>query len=638
MSERYLVAGPLRLDLQDARLSLHGAPVRLGPRAFHLLTVLMQRPEILLTKDELFARVWAGVTVSDAVLTTAMKELRQAIGDNARQPRFIETAHGRGYRFLLPVVRTDAPDAVAPRRRRASWVGRAGLMVGGLLVAVVVALLWLQVDRSGSRAIAGAGAGPHPKSIVVLPFEDLSPEGDQRWFADGLAEEVQATLARTPDLRIVSRLSAARLSRAGAPAREVAGEMAVAQFLEGSVRRSGDRVRVTVKLVRAADGRQLWSHSYDRKARDMISIQEDIAFEIASTLQTVMDPARLRVMTAAGTQSVEAYEAYLLGLAMDQRQLEEGDLAFARQAADAFERARSLDPQFADAHWKAAMTWFGNQTRVNSTARDVPDSVRLTRYLDRVDAAIATSRNEAETLKYQSARAVALLRFQSAHRLMARYLVLRPRDIDAWEEMADLSAYAGERAWMRRAAERIHTLSLEEGNPRSRAITVSVMAMDLDTAVAQARVQLALRPDNALTQYQSHRALIQAGRADEARTLLPRILASRMPEPVRLLAEMRQACAERRVGDAQVLRARIAVDGGLSSRWLAAQLAGDAAGATALLKPLDTPDQLPTLMQFLINPDFDSRNYPLLKAELDRNGVTPPPAASVPHACPTARS
>lgn len=634
MSERYLVAGPLRLDLQDARLSLRGAPVRLGPRAFHLLTVLMQRPEILLTKEELFARVWAGVTVSDAVLTTAMKELRQAIGDSARQPRFIETVHGRGYRFLLPVVRTDAPEGAPPRRRKAGWAARAGLMAGGLLVAAVVALLWLQVDRKGSPAMAGAGAGPHPKSIVVLPFEDLSPEGDQRWFADGLAEEVQATLARTPDLRIVSRLSAARLSRAGSPARDVAGQMAVAQFLEGSVRRSGDRVRVTVKLVRAADGRQLWSHSYDRRARDMISIQEDIAFEIASTLKTVMDPARLRVMTAAGTQSVEAYEAWLLGLAMDQRQFEEGDLAFARQAADAFERARTLDPQFAAAHWKAAMTWFGNQTRVDSMARDVPDSVRLARYLERVDAAIATSRDDAERLKYQSARAVASLRLQTAHRLLARYLALRPRDIDAWEEMADLSAYLGDRAGMRRAAERIHALSLEEGNPRSRAITVSVMAMDLDTAVRQARAQLALRPDNALTQYQSHRALIWAGRIDEARALLPRLRASRLPEPVRLLAEMRQACAERRVGDARALRARIDADDGLSSRWLAAQLAGDAAGATALLKPLDTPDRLPTLMQFLINPGFDSRSYPVLAAELDRNGVTRPASAPVPHACP----
>ncbi|RYG85545.1 MAG: hypothetical protein EON59_11975, partial [Alphaproteobacteria bacterium] len=357
MDARYWVAEGLCVDHQDARVLVDGAPVKLGARAFDLLTVLMERPRVLLTKDELFARVWAGVTVSDAVLTTAIKELRQAIGDSAREPRFIETAHGRGYRFLLPVERSDtlarpaaAPDP-APRGR---WLWRGAALLLCLLVLMLGVFAWMTFQQTRSSDLS-----PHPKSIVVLPFEDLSPAGDQQWFADGLAEEVQTTLARTPDLRIGSRLSAARMVHDGVSGQQVASRLGSAQFLEGSIRRAGDRVRVTVKLIRTADGVQLWSHNYDRDVRDVISIQEDIAFQIASALKTVMDPDRLRIMVASGTGSVDAYEAYLKGLALDQRQFETGDLSFAMAAAESYERARVLDPQFAASHWHAARTWYG---------------------------------------------------------------------------------------------------------------------------------------------------------------------------------------------------------------------------------------------------------------------------------------
>jgi TolB-like protein/DNA-binding winged helix-turn-helix (wHTH) protein len=631
MSERYLVAGGLSLDRQDARVSVDGAPVRLGARAFDLLTVLMERPQVLLTKEEIFARVWAGVTVSDAVLTTAMKELRQAIGDSARQPRFIETAHGRGYRFLLPVSAcddvADAANTVSARpgraRRHELWALTVAL---GLIAILGSVILWARPQVADQ---------PHPKSIAVLPFEDLSPEGDQRWFADGLAEELQTTLARSPDLRTVSRVSAARLIRRGSSGQEVANRLGASQFLEGSVRRAGDRVRITVKLVNARDGAQVWAQNYDRSSRDVISIQEDIAFQIASSLRTVMDPDDLRVMVSAGTRSVEAYEAYLRGLAMDQRQFEDGDLAFALAAADAYELARVLDPGFAAAQWKAAETWFGNQTRMDSSTRaSVSEAGRLARYLERIDAAIAASRGDTERLKYRAARATMELQVGTSKDFLSRYVAARPRDIDAWEELADVAAYAGDRETMRRAAERVHTLSVQEGEPRSRAITLSVMAMDLDVAVRQAREQLALRPDNVVTLYQAHRALIWSGQIEDAARLLKLIEASDLERGSRLLAEMRQACAEGRVAEATALRARIDESTGLTPRWLAAQLAGDLDGAEAMLRSMDTPARLPALMQYLINPSFDVADYPVLAGHLRRNGATLRRAEPVPYACP----
>lgn len=605
----------------------------------------MSRPQVLLTKDELFDRVWPGLAVSEAVLTTAVKELRRALGDDARAPRVIETVHGRGYRFLLPVALAEAPP-VAPASAEAVLDAplspsppspRRLWMVGALLLILIAAplatyLLWTSVPKDGTAA-----SGQHPKSIAVLPFRDLSPGGTHGWFADGLTEELSNSLARVPDLRVPSRASAALFGGPAVDTRRAAASLGVAHLLEGSVRISGDRVRVTVRVIRAADGYQLWSETYDRPGRDIISIQEDIAFAIASALRTVMEPARLRAMTLAGTRSVEAYEAYLRGLSHDQRQFADGDLAHSRLAAEAYERARQLDPEFAAAHWLAAKTWFGNATRIDSTLRDgMSEQERLARFFERINAAIAASDDDTERLRYIAYRSAMQLRPREAFRTMLAYLRARPRDIDGWELMAEIAAWSGQRRWIGIAAARVHQLSVEQGDPRSRAITLSVMAMDIDAAIARTREQLALRPERALAQYQGHRALVWGGRVAEARELLGRIDASDLPIDNRLLARLRQACVEGRRADALNLRREIDALPDLNSSHQAAQILGDEAAAVELLKPLDVPDRLPTLMQYMIQPTFDASAYPLLSARLRQNGITIPAAVPTPGACPAA--
>jgi TolB-like protein/DNA-binding winged helix-turn-helix (wHTH) protein len=644
-ADAVLIAGPLRLNPRDQRLSIDDQPVVLTGKSLALLHMLMQHPQTLVTKDQLFDAVWPGVTVSESVLTTAVKDVRKALGDDARNPRFVETVHGRGYRFLVPLQQTDQPSIEHPAVQQIAELPPAAAAVAGarpfrarhwiipaVVTAIMVAVVAWPLIRPEPAVMAQAA---HPKSIAVLPFDDFSPNSDQRWFAEGLTEEIQNRLAHTPDLQVTSRTAAATVRKANTGVIEAAKLLGVANILEGSVRRTDARVRVTVELIRVPDGLQIWSQNYDRPDSDIISIQEDIAFEIARALKTVMDPPKLRAMVGVGTRSVDAYEAYLRGISLDQRQLVEGDVAFARAAAESYEQARQLDPNFATAHWKSARTWFGNATRIDSTVfgNKLSEETRLTGYFDRVNAAIATSRDDTEALKYRSGRAVMQLQFKTAQQLMAQYLRARPRDTEAWEAMGDISAYAGDRPAMARAAERIHTLSIEAGNPKSRAITLSVMALQLPDAVARARQQLALRPTNAITQYQAHRAFIWAGKADEARALLDRIEASTMPEDNKLLAQMRQACAEGRTNDAQRLGVKIAKVSDLNSRWQAAQLMGDEAAATALLQPLDRPERLATLMQFMILPTFDAGRFPVLMAALTRNGVVPKQAIAMPFGC-----
>lgn len=650
-----LVSGALRLDCADERIWIDGSPTRLTGKPVALLRLLMENPQTLVPKDRIFAEIWQGRAVSDAVLTTAMRELRQAIGDDARAPCYVETVHGRGYRFLPPVTveardlgQRDLPDprlrsgplhlaspGPSPKAKPGEEPGgaRSPLIwatAGAALLALLLVAIWAW--RSGP----GAG-GPHPQSIAVLRFDDLSPGDDAAWLADGLTEEILSSLARTPDLRVASRSASDRLGRQGLDAVQAAEALGVAHIVEGSVRRGGGRLRVIAKLIRAEDGITLWTETFDAPERDLIAIQERIATRIAAALKTVMDPDQFAAMAAAGTKSVEAYEAYLRGLAFDREQLIRGDITASRRAAQAYERARALDPGFAEAHWLAARKWFGNTTRIDNAAEpEGAESERLANARARLDAAIAAGRDPIETLKYRSARAVLDLRLVDAFRAMRDYLAARPRDIDGWIEMIDLSAYVGRRDWTAQAAEAVHRLSVESGQPVSRAITASVMALRYDEAAARARAQMRLRPGHAVTQYQAHRALLAAGARAEAAALMEAIRASALPAENKLLAELRQACSEGRLADARAIAARARTDPnfGISARWQALLGAGEQAEAARLLSPLDRPERLPTLAQFLIYPEFDPRPYPQLLGRLRGQGLTPPPPVTPPFACP----
>ncbi len=640
-SDRFLISGAIQLDTRDERLWIGNDAAHIGGKAFALLQLLMQNSQVLVTKDELFDGVWNGLAVSESVLTTAVKELRQALNDDARKPILIETVHGRGYRFMLPVAATDerlaealsAPRKSATKKPRRSWI------VGGFAATLAAALLWLLIPSlSRDMSVASAATSIHPKSVAVLPFRDLSADANQRWFADGLTEEIQNRLIRTPDLHVVSKLTSANFRERDGKLKEKAHELGVAHILDGSVRRVADRVRVTAELVRASDGSQLWSQTYDRPTSDVISIQEDIAFRIASALKTVMEPGKLRAMVAAGTRSVEAYEAYLQGLAADQLGNATGGRDAEIAAIKAYEKARTLDPDFAEANWHAAQKWFGKQTRINGSVvgPGASDSERQTQYMLRVDRAIAGSADEIQQLKYRAAKAVMNLELRNAHGLMALYLKARPRDIDAWEDMAEFAAYANEHEWLARAGERIHTLSVEAREPRSRAITIGVMAMQPEAAVLRARQQIKLRPANVMMKYQGHRAMIWAGRIDEARQLMGAIVNSELPAQNRMLAELRQACGEGDIARAREVRTRMeATKPDLIDKWQTEHIMGNPAKAAEVLQILDREGRLQTLLQFMINPTFDSAQYPNLRAAMARDGIVRWKVWPMPGACKT---
>ena len=286
--------GSFELDLRAGELRRDGIKVKLQDQPFQILAMLLEQPGQVVTREELRSRLWPSDTFVDFdhSLNKAINKLREALDDSAERPRFIETLTRRGYRFV------ESP-AAAPEA-----------------------------------------------SIAVLPFLSLSADPENELFADGMSEEIIGALARIRNLHVVARTSAFSFKGKHVDLRIVGQQLNVRTVLEGSVRRSGDRLRISAQLVNAADGFHLWSERYDREMKDVFVVQEEIAQAIARRLEVTLD-ARQEPLVKAGTENLEAFKLYMQGRSLFfQRGLR------LPASVDFFRRAVALDPRYGLA-WSA---------------------------------------------------------------------------------------------------------------------------------------------------------------------------------------------------------------------------------------------------------------------------------------------
>ena len=524
------------------------------------------------------------------------------------------------------------------------------LLVLALLFAIGGGLLWRYantepaqagsvardtVDPAVSPPVAPPADKVDPKSVAVLPFSSMSSGKDDAYFADGLSEEVINSLSRVPDLRVSGRTSSFAFRNSEKTIPQIASELNVATVLEGSVRRAGDRLRMTAQLVRASDGFELWSETYDRNNEDIIAIQEDVARSIAQALKTATDPEALAAMQQAGTRSVSAYQAFLRGLAI-QQQPDEGASRMG-QALAAFDEATRIDPGFSDAYARAAdMEWsmlrpsaMGAQEASTSDYAD-----RLRRLHQDLDRASAHARTPVERSYYDALRASANQQFVEALRLMKHYSRAYPNDPAAYTYIGQWSLYLGDYAATRSA---MATLSgMHSSVPVTGAIlSLSVWAGDGERAAAYARQALEGGSAGMEVVYQAHRALLTAGATDEAATLLPQLLDSDLPPLGKVLVQVRQACAEGRIDDARRLHASMAAidDPDTSERWHVLQLLGRPEEASRQLAYMDTPAYFNALSSFMVYPNFDLSRYPNLESVMVAQGIHRPPPQRESYAC-----
>jgi TolB-like protein/DNA-binding winged helix-turn-helix (wHTH) protein len=348
--ERYRI-DDLLLDVGARRVTRDGAEIELPRLSFELLVELARSAPDTVSIDRLLGRVWGGVVVSSSTVAKRVELLRAALRDDSADPRYIALVRGYGYR-LVPAVIPESPadsptasDAAAPTQDTAGsggsgvrrWLGLAGLAVLLLLVVGIWTSGVLEAPSSSS-----ADAAPQPNTVAVLPFVSLTGDSDDELFADGLTEELGHVLANVAGLQVTGRTSSFYYKGRDEDVRAIGAALGVAHVLEGAVRRSGDRLRITAQLIETENGFHLWSHAYDRPFDDLLEVQQDIALNVVSRLAASVAPGFERVDPRVAGTDAETYVLYLKAL----RDSSSGGPAEWPRAQRLFSEVVERDPDF----------------------------------------------------------------------------------------------------------------------------------------------------------------------------------------------------------------------------------------------------------------------------------------------------
>ena len=363
MEKRVIRFDGWKVDFNSGEISKDGATHRLQDQPLQILDELLNQPGEVVTREQLIARLWPkGVVEFDTGLNSAMRKLRSALGDDPESPRYIETLPRKGYRFIGRIDE-DTPVAGVPRLpaeyrptsfetgpaigRRASDrrapVKRLAWGLGSLLAAAVLAFIAWRMP--GKFLEARAPAPAELPTIVVLPLMDMSVAQTEQALCDGLTDELSNWLAHIPTLRVVARTSAFAFKGQGKDVREIAAALGATHVLEGSMRRSGEQLRVTVQLIDASDGLHIWSDSYDLPMGDIFQIEDIVSRTVAEKLHLELTPAVKAQWAERRAETTNAFELYLLARERQRQRTAADNL----KAIEYFRRAVEADPRFAPA-------------------------------------------------------------------------------------------------------------------------------------------------------------------------------------------------------------------------------------------------------------------------------------------------
>ena len=351
--------------------------IKLESKMMDLLIFLSQRPGVIVGREEIETTVWANSVVGYDALTGCITKLRKVLGDNPRNPTFIETVSKKGYRLIAPVREIESkPEVKLSFSNHAKKSSFSNLSSGKNLVYVASLLLILllvgfaasyflpsQTDQSQTQAtpVVDAKSGLMEKtppvltrpSITILPFVDLSPDQSQQYFSNGITADITTAISKLSGLFVISWSSASSFINQNATLEQVSASLGVRYVLEGKVRREKDALRVNVQLVDATTGIHLWAERYDRKINDILRVQDDIAEKIVAALSISLTTAEKNRKSKRYTSSIAAYDDFLKAQASYQRASFKDTL----EARKLFQRAIDRDPNFARAYGAMALSY-----------------------------------------------------------------------------------------------------------------------------------------------------------------------------------------------------------------------------------------------------------------------------------------
>ncbi len=481
------------LDVRAGELRKAGVKLRLQGQPIQVLATLLNNAGELVTREELRAQVWPAETFVDFdhSLHNAIARLRETLGDSAGTPHYIETLPRRGYRFIGTVERIgieesplSAPNEpsreapVVPLRRRP----RAIHMIALVVILVIAALLILLHSRA-HRAAATASV----RSIAVLPLDNFSGDPAQEYFVDGMTDELITDLAKIGGLRVISRTSVMRYKGTRKALPQIAQELNVDGIIEGSVMRSGQRVRITAQLLYGPTDKHLWAETYERDLGDVLSLQSEVSRAIAQQVRAQVTPQQQARFGTARPVNPEAYDAYLRGRYYLSNQFTMPQPL--HMAKTYFEEAVQKDPGFALAHSGLADAYLYSaifrQVSPESAYRPAEEALRHALTLD---DSIGEAHDTLAVLSWRYS-----WDWKAVERELNEAIALAPSYICAHEDRAAYLSFRGRRS----EAEAELTKILELDTSVSSALTESAVdyqLRDFDRLVEASRRGMALNP------------------------------------------------------------------------------------------------------------------------------------------------
>jgi TolB-like protein/DNA-binding winged helix-turn-helix (wHTH) protein/Flp pilus assembly protein TadD len=362
--------GVFELDLRAGELRKHGLRVRLQEQPFQILAMLLEHPGEVVTREELQKKLWPADTFVDFDhgLNKAISKIREALGDSAESPRFVETVARRGYRFLAEIKPADASSVRSPELATQLHVQPGSGDHADLLgkpakpKQLLPSLVWkisafvlflLTASLAAWKLHSWNRPSPVIRSLAVLPLESLSSDASQDYFAEGMTDELISDLGQISALRVISRTSVMVYKHARKPLPQIARELNVDAVVEGTVLRSGDRVRITAQLIEASTDKHLWSESYEGELRDTLALQSKVARAIADQIRINLNPQELAALKTVKVVNPQAYESYLKGRYFWNKRTADG----LKAALAYFNQAIEEDAKYAQAYSGLADTY-----------------------------------------------------------------------------------------------------------------------------------------------------------------------------------------------------------------------------------------------------------------------------------------
>ena len=472
------------LDTDRRELRRDNAVVPIEPQVFDLLAYLVSHRERVVTKDDLLTAVWNGRIVSEFALTTRINAVRAALGDSGEAQRLIRTLRSRGFRFVGDVRGSEDAN--------------------------------VNTTVDGSPALAL----PDRPSIAVLPFTNISGDPEQEYFADGMVDDILSALSRVRWLFVIARQSSFVYKLRSVDVRQIARELGIRYVVEGSVRRSGNRVRITVQLIEAETGAHLWAERYDRDIEDIFALQDEITERIVSAIEPTVRSVEIKRALAKPTGSLTAYDCYLRALPYYYSQTREAVL----RAETLLQEAIDLDPGYAEALGTLA-DCIANRTSTGwheSRRRGTDEACEAAR------RALAAGPDNS-TCVASAAFAYGILghRFDEALELAERAIQLHPNSTFVRHRAGAVYSVSGESDKAIAQIEAAQRMNPHDNKTATATFTVATtahfFARRFEESVRWGRRTMAITPDANIARWIAAAALGHLGRLDEARVEIDKI-------------------------------------------------------------------------------------------------------------------